>query len=98
MLGKTELLGFSFVLGSAHPLHPDSQPTLYGGRGTGKSTDAHTSGDKPMTVSERVQVEEKQQAGEKPSTPGACKQRQLRGETFSLAVEWRWLLTTRAAV
>lgn len=51
-----------------------------------------------MTVSERVQVEEKQQAGEKPSTPGACKQRQLRGETFSLAVEWRWLLTTRAAV
>lgn len=50
-----------------------------------------------MTVSERVQVEEKQQAGEKPSTPGARKQRQLKGETFSLGVE-RWWLLTRAAV
>lgn len=51
-LGKTELLGFSFVLGSAHPLRPDTQPALYGGRGTGKSTDTQKSWDKPMTECE----------------------------------------------
>lgn len=51
-LGKTELLGFSFVLGSAHPLRPNSQPSLYGGRETGKSTDTQKSWDKPMTVKE----------------------------------------------
>lgn len=51
-LGKTELLGFSFVLGSAHPFRPDSQPALYGERGTGKSTDTQKSWDKPMTECE----------------------------------------------
>lgn len=29
-------------------------------------------------------MEENQQAGEKPSTPGACKQRQVRGKTFQI--------------
>lgn len=77
-LGKTELLGFSFVLGSAHPLRPNSQPSLYGGRETGKSTDTQKSWDKPMTECERVQVDANQQFGEKPSIPDACKQRQIR--------------------
>lgn len=56
LLGKTELLSFSFALGSAHPLHPLPQPTLYGERGTGKSTDARKSWDKPVPASKRALV------------------------------------------
>lgn len=52
---------------------PRLQPILRGGRGTGKSTDAHESWGKPGTVSE-PRWERIQQSGDKPSSHGACKQ------------------------
>lgn len=76
---KLSCLVFPLFLALLIPSTLDSQPALYGGRGPGKSTDAQKSWDKPMTECERVQVDENQQFGEKPSIPGACKQRQIRG-------------------